>query len=75
VLKKSTLKSGVMPLVLLWLAVHAALLAVILCVKFLTAKTAGLLLVAAAAFWFLTGRRRRPALPAPLLTGNDAHAT
>jgi len=63
-----------MPLVLLWLAVHAALLAVILCVKFLTAKTMALLLLAAAAFWFLTGRKKRPALLTPPLTGNDAHA-
>jgi hypothetical protein len=73
-LKKDTLQKGLWPLVLLWLAVHAALLAVILCVKFLTAKTMALLLLAAAAFWFLTGRKRRPALPAPSLTGNDAHA-
>jgi hypothetical protein len=71
---KTTLKKGLWPLVLLWLAAHAAILAVILAVKFLTAKTMALLLVAAAAFWFLTGRKRRPALLAPPLTGNDAHA-
>jgi len=64
----------VMPLVLLWLAVHGAILAVILAIKFLTAKTMVLLLLAAATFWFLTGRKQRPALPAPSLAGNDAHA-
>lgn len=71
---KAGLKSAWAPLVILWLAVHAALLAVILGVKFLTAKTMVLLLLMAAAFWFLTGRKRRPALPAPPLTGNDARA-
>jgi hypothetical protein len=75
VLKKGTFKSGVMPLALLWLAVHAALLAVILAAKFLTAKTMALLLVVAAGFWLLTGRRKRTlSLPAPALTGKDAHA-
>ncbi len=73
-IQKGTLKSGWAPLVILWLAVHAVLLAVILGVKFLTAKTMALFLVMAAAFWFLTGRKRQPALPAPALTGNDARA-
>lgn len=62
-------RAALMPLVLLWLAVHAALLAVILAVKFLTAKTMALLLLAAAAFWLLTGRKKRLALPAPALEG------
>ena len=64
-LKKQTLNKGLWPLVMIWLAVHAAILAVILCVKFLTAKTMLLLLLMAAAFWFLTGRKKRLALPAP----------
>ncbi len=67
-------RASLMPLVFLWLAAHAALLAVILGLKFLTAKTAALLLVMAAAFWFLTGRNRRLALPRPPLAGKDAHA-
>ena len=37
---KSRLKSTLLPLALIWLAVHAALLAVILSLKFLTASTA-----------------------------------
>jgi len=45
-----------------WLALHAALLVLILSLKFLGAKTLALLLLLAAAFWFLTGRRR-PSLP------------
>lgn len=56
---------AIWPLVAIWLVVHAALLAVILGVKFLTVKTMALLLLAAAALWFLTGTRKRPALPAP----------
>lgn len=64
-----------MPLALLWLAVHAALLAVILAAKFLTAKMMALLLVAAAAFWLLSGRGKKMlVLPAPKPTVKDAHA-
>jgi len=37
-MRKETLKSGLAPLVLLWLAVHAVLLALILSLKFLSAK-------------------------------------
>ena len=38
-LQKITLKSGLWPLAMLWLAVHAALLAIILGAKFLFTKT------------------------------------
>jgi hypothetical protein len=58
-------KSAFWPLVVLWLAVHAALLALILSVKFLTVKIMALLLMAAALVWLVTGRRNRPSLPAP----------
>ncbi len=54
-----------MPLAVVWLAVHAALLAVILSLKFLTAKAALLMLMAGAALWFVLGRNRRIALPPP----------
>jgi hypothetical protein len=47
-----------MPLVLLWLAVHAALLAVILAAKFLFTKTAFLVLLLAAGAVFLFTRFR-----------------
>jgi hypothetical protein len=57
--------SGLWPLFVLWLAVHGALLAVILGLKFLTLKTMALLLLAGTAFWFLLGRKRPIALPAP----------
>jgi hypothetical protein len=53
-----------LPPALLWLAVHAVLLAVILSVRFLTAKTVALLLMFGAVLWFLT-RRRPQALLAP----------
>jgi hypothetical protein len=58
-------KSALLPLVLLWLAVHAVLLAVILSLKFLTAKAVALMLLMAGALWFLLGRDRRIALPPP----------
>ena len=50
---------------MLWLAVHAAFLVLILGLKFLGMKTLALLLLLAAGFWFLTGRRRSslPRLP------------
>jgi hypothetical protein len=53
------------PLVLLWLALHAVLLGLILGVKFLTAKTVALLFLAGTAAWLLFGRKRGPSLPAP----------
>jgi hypothetical protein len=59
------LKSAVWPLVVVWLAAHAVLLAVILSLKFLTAKTLALLLMAGALGWLLLGRKKMPALPAP----------
>jgi hypothetical protein len=61
---KAGLKSAA-PLVLIWLAVHAAVLALILGVKFLTAKAVLLLLLAGTVFWFLLGRKKTLALPAP----------
>jgi len=53
------------PLLLLWLAAHAALLGLILCVKFLTVKMVALLFLAGTVAWFLLGRRRSASLPAP----------
>jgi hypothetical protein len=53
------------PLLLLWLAVHAALLCLFLGVKFLTAKMVVFLLLAGTAAWLLLGKRRTPSLPAP----------
>ena len=48
-------RSAVMPLVLLWLAVHAMLLAVILAMKFLFTKTAliAMLVIGGLAFLFV----------------------
>jgi hypothetical protein len=45
--------------------VHAALLAVILSLKFLTAKAVLLMAIAGTLVWFLMGKRRRLALPPP----------
>ena len=56
--KRNNLKSGFWPLVLLWVAVHAALLAAILAVKFLLAKTALLILLLTAGVVFLFTRFR-----------------
>ncbi len=53
------------PLVMIWLAAHALLLAIILGVKFLTLKIMALLFLAGTAFRFLLGRRKTLALPAP----------
>jgi len=39
------MKSALLPLILLWLAVHAVLLVLILSLKFLTAKTVALMLL------------------------------
>lgn len=57
-IKASTPKSAIMPLVLLWLAVHAALLAIILAAKFLFTKTVFLILLLAAGTVFLFTRFR-----------------
>ena len=62
---KSRLKSTLLPLALIWLAAHAALLAVILSLKFLTAKAVLLMAMAGAVVWFLLGRKPRLALPPP----------
>jgi len=64
-LRKDTLKSGLWPLVLLWLAVHAVVLALILGIKFVTAKTLALIFLAGTLVWFLFGRRKPLSLPAP----------
>ena len=53
------------PLILLWLALHAVLLGLILGVKFLTAKTVALVFLAGTLVWFILGRKRSPTLPAP----------
>jgi hypothetical protein len=50
--------SALLPLVMIWLAVHAVLLAMILGVKFLTAKTMVLMVLLAGAVLFLFGLRR-----------------
>ena len=52
------------PLLLLWLAVHAALLGLILGLKFLTVKTIALVFLAGTVAWLLTGKRRARSLPA-----------
>jgi hypothetical protein len=62
---RSPVKSTLLPLAMLWLAVHAVLLGLILGVKFLTAKAAALMFMGAALLWFLLGRKSRPALPPP----------
>jgi len=57
-MKMRSAGSAVMPLLLLWLAVHAALLAVLLTAKFLFTKTAlaVMLVMAGLAFLFLRFR-------------------
>jgi hypothetical protein len=67
------LKSGLWPLVLLWLAVHAFVLALILGVKFVTAKMLVMIFLAGTVFWFLLGRKKPLSLPAPPGVGNEAH--
>ncbi len=57
-------KSALLPLAVIWLAAHAVLLALILSLKFLTAKLAVLMLVVGAALWFVL-RRTRPLLLPP----------
>ncbi len=61
---RSRLKSALPPLALIWLAAHAVLLAVILSLKFLTAKTILLGILLGMAAWFLLRPVRR-LLPAP----------
>jgi len=50
---------------MIWLAAHAVLLALILSLKFLTAKAAAFILVMAAALWFMAGRKSPALLPPP----------
>jgi hypothetical protein len=66
------MKSALWPLVLLWLAVHAFVLALILGVKFVTAKTLMIILLTGTAFWFLLGRRKTPSLLTAPGASNDA---
>ena len=58
-------KSALVPLVLLWLAVHAALLAAILGAKFLFTKTALMAVLVLAGFVFLFAKLR--AIPRKLV--------
>jgi hypothetical protein len=67
VIERGTLKSGAWPLVLLWLAVHAVLLAVILGAKFLFTKTAFILMLVLAGTVFLFAKLR--AIPRKLVHG------
>ena len=62
------------PLLVLWLAIHAVLLGLILGVKFLTAKTMALLFLAGTVLWLLLRRKDVPSLPAPPGMGNEARA-
>ena len=62
------------PLLVLWLAIHAVLLGLILGVKFLTVKTMTLLFLAGAVLWLLLRRKDVPSLPAPPGMGNEARA-
>ncbi len=62
---RARMKSVFGPLFLLWLAVHALLLGLILGVKFLTVKMFALLFLAGTIAWLVFGRRRVPSLPAP----------
>jgi hypothetical protein len=62
------------PLLVLWLAVHAVLLGLILGVKFLTAKTVALLFLAGTVLWLLLRRKDVPSLPAPSGIGNETRA-
>ncbi|HJS44808.1 MAG TPA: hypothetical protein VJ753_00260 [Rhizomicrobium sp.] len=56
--KGSHAKSTILPLVLLWLAVHAALLAILLAMKFLFTKTALVAMLVMAGLTFLFIRFR-----------------
>ena len=55
---KQGAKSALLPLAMIWLAVHAVLLALILGIKFVTAKIMVLILLLAGTVFFLFGRRR-----------------
>ena len=54
-MRERNARSAVLPLVLLWLAVHAALLAILLAMKFLFTKTAlvAMLVMGGLAFLFV----------------------
>ena len=52
------MKSGLWPLVLLWLAVHAFVLALILGIKFVTAKAIVLAMLLAAGVFFVWAQLR-----------------
>ena len=52
------MKSGLWPLVLLWLAVHAVVLALILSIKFVTAKMVILAMLLAAGVFFVWAQLR-----------------
>ncbi len=54
-----------LPLALIWLAAHAALLVLILSLKFLTAKAVLLMAMAGGLLWLMLGRKPRLALPPP----------
>jgi hypothetical protein len=62
------------PLLVLWLAIHAVLLGLILGVKFLTVKTMALLFLAGTVLWLLARRKEVPSLPAPPGMGNETRA-
>ena len=64
---KSPTRSAILPLVLLWLAVHAVLLPVILGAKFLFTKTAIILVLLMAGTVFLFAKLR--AIPRKLVYG------
>jgi hypothetical protein len=55
------MKSTLLPLAMIWLAAHALILALILGLKFLAAKTVVLLALAGAVLMFVL--KRKPALP------------
>jgi len=48
-------------------------LALILGVKFVTAKMLVMIFLAGTVFWFLLGRKKPLSLPAPSGVGNEAH--
>ncbi|HWF63312.1 MAG TPA: hypothetical protein VN685_01730 [Rhizomicrobium sp.] len=57
------MRLAVLPLIVIWLALHAALLAILLGFKFFGAKLVLLTMLAAGAVWFLLRQPRRLALP------------
>jgi hypothetical protein len=59
------MKPILLPLAMIWLAAHGVLLMLVLSLKFLTAKAAALILIAAVALWFVASRKRRILLPSP----------